>query len=617
MTSPRRAFCAAFAVLTLILAPAIVAAPARAGDSDDDNHMCGCGSQCGCGDSCGCADSSIVGPPRPAGYTGFTSHNVVLLGRVSLFDMDGARSSGNDCWGYVSPSGREYALMGANNALVFIEITDPRNPVVVASVPHPSSLWADVKVYQQYAYVVNENNSGGGVQVIDMSNIDNGVVNLVTNVTFGGSLRRTHNVALNEQSGYLYLCGANWPTNGLVAISLANPAAPVLAGSYSSVYVHDAHVVTYTDGPYAGREIAFCFVGSTGIDIVDVTNKSNMFRISRTTYSGLSYSHQGWVDMDRQLLFMDDELDEGSTVNVTTTRVFNVANLSSPQYLGWFTSGVEAIDHNQYVHEGFVYQANYRSGLRIFDTRTNPVNPPQTGWLDTYPESNSAHFNGAWSTYPFFPSGNVIVSDLEGGLFIVDPTFARSGGVPLSITIPGGAPGNVPASGGTMQVLIQGQNGFTLEPGSAELVVRAGGNEAIAPLIDLGGGVFRADFPNLACVGAVEYLVRARASNGLTVNEPIHAPTIMHAAGVAAPLLDRSRAAAHRNAPPGSSGFICPVVGDINADGVVNFEDFSDLLSAYGQSGAPGSIPADVNNDGVVDFADFSIILANYGQTAW
>src|SRR5688572_10479335 len=99
----------------------------------------------------------------------YTFNKVTLSARISLTTF--SASSGNSCWGYVSPSGREYALMGLSNKLAFVEITNPASPVWFASIAHGSSNWADVKVYEDVAYVVTER-SESGIQVIDMSNID-------------------------------------------------------------------------------------------------------------------------------------------------------------------------------------------------------------------------------------------------------------------------------------------------------------------------------------------------------------------------------------------------------------------------------------------------------------
>ena len=43
------------------------------------------------------------------------------------------------------------------------------------------------------------------------------------------------------------------------------------------------------------------------------------------------------------------------------------------------------------------------------------------GWFDTYPEDDATTFSGAWGVFAGFPSGTVIVSDIERGLFVLRP----------------------------------------------------------------------------------------------------------------------------------------------------------------------------------------------------
>ncbi|HZW10358.1 MAG TPA: choice-of-anchor B family protein [Phycisphaerales bacterium] len=368
----------------------------------------------------------LGGPAVDAGGTGarggFDSENVTLHAWIALNQFSGGSSRGNDCWGYVSPSGREYAIMGLERGFGFVEVTDPDSPVIVGVIPGPASTWHDVKVIGHYAYGVSE--AGSGIQVIDMSQIDSGTVTLVRNKVHQGH-STTHNIAANPESGYLYLCGGNIQNGGLVAVDTTTPDDPTIVGAWGQMYVHDAQIVTYTEGPYAGREIAFCFSGfdsgwsQTGLRIVDVTDKSNMFTISTVSWAGASYSHQGWLSEDRKYLYIDDELDEYyGHHSTTTTHVFNVEDLTDPVFQGTFTSGRPSIDHNQYTHKGRIYQANYRSGLRVFEY-SDPMAPTQIAYFDSYPENDGIGFDGAWSTYPYFPSGTVLISDINRGLFIV------------------------------------------------------------------------------------------------------------------------------------------------------------------------------------------------------
>lgn len=350
----------------------------------------------------------------------FPANKVVLKSRISL-NTFGAQS-GNDCWGYVSPSGREYALMGCNNKLAVVEVTNPAAPDYFASIAHPASTWGDIKVYRSYAYVVSET-SGTGIQVIDLSNIDNHVVNLVRTLP---APDRSHNLAIDTDSGYLYSLGSRGGSGTTTCWDLTDPANPVQVGpgSITSDYMHDAQIVTYTSGPYAGKQIFFGSAAGRGVDIYDVTDKNNPAFVKNLAYPSIGYTHQAWLSADRRYLYVDDEMDETGSGFTTRTMVFDVSDLSQATLVSTFTSGESAIDHNLYVRDGFVFESNYRSGLRIFDTNDNPTSPPQVGFFDTYPENNSTGFDGTWSNFPFFPSGTVIISDINRGLFVVDPSEA-------------------------------------------------------------------------------------------------------------------------------------------------------------------------------------------------
>ncbi|MCH8807569.1 MAG: choice-of-anchor B family protein [Planctomycetes bacterium] len=431
----------------------------------------------------------------------FASENVSLHSWIDL-DTFGA-TSGNDCWGYVSPAGREYALMGVRNKVAFVEITDPGNPNWFASVAHAGNLWGDVKVYQDHAYIVTE--GGSGIQVVDMSDIDNHVVALVRTISPPAS---SHNVVIDTDSGFLYAA------DGAI-FDLSDPANPARVGTGPSW--HDAQVVTYTSGPYAGREIMFASHGGAGMGIFDVTNKSNTIRISLNVYPGLSYCHQAWSE-DLNYLYINDELD-----GIPRTIVFDISDLGNPVYAGEFSSGLPSIDHNNYVRGGILYSANYHSGLRIFDVSSNPVNPPEIGWFDTYPENNGGGFDGAWSVYPFFPSGTVIVSDMNRGLFILD---VNRGGPPLSIELVSD-PGSLVAPDASPVVEVRIQSGSQqIVPDSPTVFYRSddGAFEHLS-LLSIGGELYTAALPSAECGETVEYYFAAEGDRGATITLPADAPT--------------------------------------------------------------------------------------------
>ena len=220
----------------------------------------------------------------------FDSLGVELVSWLPLSSFDSylstTTSSANDLWGYVSPSGREYAIIGLREGVGFVEVTTPATPTIIAAIGGPATIWRDIKTYLHYAYVVAD----GGVSdllVFDLSDIDNGNVSLESTIITSS----THNVAIDTTSGFLYRLGAGAPeARGLMVYDLnASPNNPQLVGQWNDRYVHDAQAVTYTDGPYKERQIVFAFAqdiggGNPALDIIDVTEKSNIVLLSRVTY---------------------------------------------------------------------------------------------------------------------------------------------------------------------------------------------------------------------------------------------------------------------------------------------------------------------------------------------
>ncbi len=351
----------------------------------------------------------------PPGET-YASSGVELLSHVPI----GALGFGtNDAWGYVSPSGREYAIAGVLNGTVFVEITNPFQPVVIAQFEYFFSFWTDMKVFGEYAYSVNE--SGGGMQIINLTQIDDGIVTLDGALTASG-FSTAHNLALNTDSGYAYLCGSNINGGGLTAVDVSDPANPTIAGAWTETGVHDALIISYDDGPHAGREIAFVFGGPPGFWVVDVTDKANMFTAATLPNLSLGFAHQGWITEDRKYVIFGDEGGNSET----TTYVVNVEDVDAPFFVNTYTSGKCSIDHNVMIQGPLAYHANYTSGLHVVDV-SDPPNAQPVAFFDTHPESNAHAFAGIWGIFAGFPSGVVVVMDMQRGLFVLNYDCNRNG----------------------------------------------------------------------------------------------------------------------------------------------------------------------------------------------
>lgn len=334
-------------------------------------------------------------------------------------------SSGNDSWGWTDPQdGKEYALMGLNNGTVFIDISDPVNPVYLGKLPThtTSTTWRDVKVYNNYAFIVSEA-GGHGMQVFDLTrlrDVANPPETFTEDAHYDG-FGSAHNIVINEETGYAYGVGADY-NGGAHFINIQNPLNPVGEGGYAgSGYTHDAQVITYNgpDTDYAGREI---YIGSNEsfVTIVDVTDKSNPVLIANATYSNDAYTHQGWLSEDLNYFILGDELDEQDFGFNTKTIVFDFSDLDNPQFEFDYFGTTSAIDHNGYTKNNKYYLANYSAGLRVMDVSDlENQNMSELGYFDTYPSNNSANFVGAWNVYPYFNSGNIIISNYSGGGFFL------------------------------------------------------------------------------------------------------------------------------------------------------------------------------------------------------
>ncbi len=324
-----------------------------------------------------------------------TANNTELLGHIDPIP-NGSTKHYSDIWGYTDPNGGEYALIDGYSGVYIINITDASNPVVVTFINGPSSIWRDIKVYDHYAYFVSENGNSG-IQIVDLSGLPN-TANLVN--TFNSKFSTAHNIFID--GGFAYVIGSD-NGNGMHIFDLADPVNPVETAYYSqSGYIHDVYVWDDT--------VVACAADS--YDLVDVTDKSNPFKISESeTIPGI-YAHSGWMTEDKRYFYAAEEANVKDIIvyDLVDRNNWNVVipSLQLPN---------DAIMHNIFIKGNYAYCSYYEAGLVVYDV-SDPVHPIFAGQYDTYPTDNDA-YNGVWGAFPFFPSGNVIISDQDNGLYIV------------------------------------------------------------------------------------------------------------------------------------------------------------------------------------------------------
>ncbi len=367
--------------------------------------------------------------------------NVDLLAFVPVSAF--SSSSTNSMWGWVDPDNdNEYALIGADDGIAFYLLSpDPTHPAYLGKLPtHAStSLWRDVRVYQHYAYVGSDNNSGHGIQIFDLHRL-RGVTTPQTFTEDGyyGAFGSSHTLSVNEDTGYLAVAGARQVCGGglhLLDIH-TNPLAPVYKGCVNQGYTHESQCFTYhgPDTQHTGKDICLNANGeSQQVAIINATNATSPVTLSSITYDGASYPHQAWFDEDHRYILMDDELDEGDFGHPARTYVFDALDLDNLVLVGYHDSPLNVIDHNLYVHGQYVYQSNYEAGLRILKIdNLSAAALTEVAYFDLYPGSNARAFNGTWNHF-LFPSGVVVATSIDEGFFVLQPNLCEAPATPLGL----------------------------------------------------------------------------------------------------------------------------------------------------------------------------------------
>ena len=377
----------------------------------------------------------------------FECANVDLVSFLPVRDLGGSSGIGtNDVWGWTDEeNGRDYAIVGLHDRTSFVDVTDVHEPIWLGSLERTDgtrrTLWRDIKVHGNFAYIVSDSSGRHGVQVFNLTELrafDGTPIKFEEFSRYDG-IASAHNIVINKQHPFAYVVGANGPGEtcggGLHILNIEDPRDPVFVGCFSDTrsgrartgYSHDAMCITYRGphGAYLGHEICFG-ANETGLSIADLTDKQTPVAIGLGEYPNTAYAHQGWINDEHTYFYLNDEGDEVSGLSSgTRTLVFDVRKLDDPVLVGQYVTESPATDHNLYIRGNLMYQSNYRSGLRVYDV-TDPAELSPVGYFDTVPwGSNEGMGNlstgalGSWSNYPFFDSGVIVVTSGLEGLFLL------------------------------------------------------------------------------------------------------------------------------------------------------------------------------------------------------
>jgi choice-of-anchor B domain-containing protein len=373
------------------------------------------------------------------------SLNLSLLGR---WDKDSlpvySGISYNEVFGWVDPADdREYAILGTLDYTYFIEVTNPAVPVVRDSVRGRgiTSIWRDFKTFGKYAYGVADAGTSS-LQIFDLSYLPDSVKKVYDDNTV---FERAHNVFIDTATGHMYVSGANTRGDGMIVYDLnINPEnPPVVFNGSTGAYVHDCFV---------RNDTAYLNSGFSGLRIFDFTTPSSPVLIGTLpTYPAAGYNHSSWMVPGTDNLVMADETHGMALKNV------DVSDPSSPTVVSLMKSmllapaDTNSIPHNPVCAGVYAAISYYHDGVVIFDVR-NPAAPILKAYYDTWSNVDYGGYAGVWGVYPFLPSGNILGSDVNNGLYILRPDFPFPTDVagtltPADVTCAGAGDGTATAAG--------------------------------------------------------------------------------------------------------------------------------------------------------------------------
>lgn len=321
-----------------------------------------------------------------------------------------------DIWGYTFEQQidstiikREFALVGAQNGISIVEITNPETPIEIAFFNGVISTHRDIKTWQNFLYCVNETSSG--LQIVDLNEAISGNIDIAYSENVDLNFNEAHNLFIDE-NGFLYVFGPNYPTipDGCQIYDLnIDPMNPIFKGSIDEFYIHDGMVrgdTLWAAGIYAGF-----------FAVIDVSDKTNP-NILATQSTPSNKAHNCWLSDDGNYLFTTDEVDGGYIASFDVSDINNIEEIDRVQ--SW-SNMTNVMPHNTFVDGNFLVSSYYKDGIMIHDI-SQPSNIIEVGYFDTSLLSGGGS-EGAWGVFPYFSSGNIVVSDIQSGLFILERKF--------------------------------------------------------------------------------------------------------------------------------------------------------------------------------------------------
>jgi len=348
----------------------------------------------------------------------------VLLGRWSVDSLVGSsafNNTYNEIWG-LAHDGREYAIIGSTYGTHFIDVTNPENPVEVYQVEGgtsgPAIIHRDYHDYAGYLYAVADEGRTSSLQIFDYSFLPDSVATVFDDSQL---LRRSHNIFIDTTSALLYSClseGDTLPRTAMRIIDISDPVAPEFVAEYAEL---NGYRFSQVHDIYVDQDTAILNLGPFGWIIAafdDPRNPSVFSIFSPNDYPQAGYNHSGYRTADKKHYILADEnwnLD---------MKVYNIEDPMNVDLVALLDAGTDStgfsIPHNQLVLDDYLYVSYYYDGLQVYDL-SDINNIRRIMEYKTTQIPHRRNYEGCWGVYPYLPSGNILLSDMQDGLFVLAP----------------------------------------------------------------------------------------------------------------------------------------------------------------------------------------------------
>lgn len=372
--------------------------------------------------------------------------NMTLVANVQF------NENSSDIWGFVDANGIEYAIVGtAGNTRIF-SLEDPATPIERAVIPGANSIWRDIKSWKNHVYVTTDQGSDG-LLIVDMTNAPETITHSFWKPTLtieGNSdvLRTVHNIYIDEK-GYAYLAGSNISNRGVIILDVdTDPNNPGFLGAANLTYAHDAYA--RGDTLYASE------INIGEFSIYDISDPSDPMYLGGAETS-MNFTHNAWLSDNGNTLFTTDERANGYVDSYDISDLGNIVRLDIYQPIE--TAGKGVIPHNTHFLDDYLITSWYTDGIVVTDV-SDPSNIIKVGAYDTW-DGGDGGFNGCWGAYPYLPSGLILGSDIQTGLYVFQPQYRRAARLEGTVT---NQLTSVAINGATVEILDTQDNATSTDP---------------------------------------------------------------------------------------------------------------------------------------------------------